>query len=267
MKAIWIILLLILPLSQIAAQDGEGEGDEKIKDTIRKIQEEAEKAPEEEDSWDDEEDEDDGCSGCQLIGEFFFEFAGELFWEYLVLISFAPYPYAPEVDYDFSTIDYQDLRYRKVTSLQVGTDLATHLDGTYGNTNRLTGQLSGVQLNLFNQTIFARSVSLSALSLNLGLSLLIGSFDLSGFVGTYLITTTGTFRLSTGLSSRVFFPGNLYLDVYGLYAFLSADAGILHLLASLNFAVWRFSIGVGYNYNLIVDDVYAGPCVKVSFWL
>ena len=45
MKALWIVLLLLLPLSMIAADDEESEGDEKILKTIKKIQEEAEQNP------------------------------------------------------------------------------------------------------------------------------------------------------------------------------------------------------------------------------
>jgi hypothetical protein len=39
------------------------------------------------------------------------------------------------------------------------------------------------------------------------------------------------------------------------------------VITSLNFPIWRFSVGLGYSYNLIVGDVYSGPCLKVNFWL
>ena len=182
-------------------------------------------------------------------------------------LRFAPYPYADAAGYRFSSFEYRDHKNRKVTSVYVSADLSNHLDGTYGNTNLLNAQLSALHLNVFNQTIFASSESLSALSVNAGLSLFIGNFDLNGFAGTYLLTTTGTFMFCTGLSSRIFLPGNLFLDVYNLNAFLNGTVQFLHLLASLNFSVWRFSIGVGYNYNSIVGDVYQGPCLKISFWL
>jgi hypothetical protein len=266
MKVLWIIFLLLLPLSMVAAEDDEAEGDEKILETIKKIQEEAE--DEEDSGWDDD---DDGCSGCSLIldgcGDGCGDSGGGLFWDYMIYINFAPYPYAPSVDYYFSEVDYRQFGERKLTSIQVSADLSTHFDGTYGNTNRLTTQLSAVQINVFNQTIFARSVSLSTLSVNAGLSLLVGNFDLSGFAGAYVVTTTGTFLVSGGISSRIFLPGRLYLDLYSLYAYVSENAGILHLIGSLNFAVWRFTIGAGYNFNLFVDDIYAGPCLKISFWL
>jgi hypothetical protein len=247
----------------IAADDDEAEGDEKILETIKKIQEEAEE--EEEDSgWDDKEDGDNGFCGCLM--EACFEIGVELFWEYAIHLRFAPYPYAPSVGYNFSALDYHDFSNQKVACFNLASDLSTHFDGTYGNTNRLTAQLTGAQLNVFNQTIFASSVSLETVSINAGLSLLIGDFDLSGFAGAYIVATTGTGYVSAGISSRIFFPARLYLDLYGLYAFVSEDRGILHLIGSLNFAIWRFSVGAGYNYNNYLGDVYAGPCLKISFW-
>ena len=72
MKTFWIILLLLLPLSMIAAED---EGD-------------------------------DGFCGCLL--DACFQIGGELFLEYAIHLRFAPYPYAPSVGYIFSTLDYHD---------------------------------------------------------------------------------------------------------------------------------------------------------------
>lgn len=260
MKAIALIVLLTLALFPLFADEEESEGDKKIKDTIRKI-EEAERERDSGRCKDDEDDADDGCfDACFDFLDFFLAFL-----EYASLVRFAPYPYADAVDFDFSTLDYDDLEDYKIAYLQVGTDLSTHFDDTYGNTNRLTAQLSALQLNIFNQTIFSSNESLSFLSVNGGLSLLIRSVDLSGFAGAYFVITTGDAVFSTGLSCRIFFPGRIYLDVYGLYAFLGE--GILHVITSLNLAIWRFSIGLGYNYNQIVGDVYSGPCLKVNFWL
>jgi hypothetical protein len=273
MRAVWLILLVIVAISPLAAQEGDSEGDEKIKDTIRKIQEESEKAEEEEDSRRGDGKDDYGCidAGCEIGCEFFSEFCLDLFGgllgEYLALVRFAPYPYSNEVPFIFSTVDAAGSGYPKFANLNIATDLSMHFDETYGNTNRLTAQVSAVQLNLFNQTIFSSSEYLSTLSVNVGASLLIRNFDLSSFAGVYVVTNTGTSRFSLGLSSRVFFPAGLYLDVYGLYAFLSKSSGIFHLLVSLNYSIWRFSIGVGYNYNLFVDDVYDGPCMRITFWL
>jgi hypothetical protein len=266
MRVIWIVLLLLVPLSTVSADDQDSEGDEKILETIRKIQEEEEQ---EKNYYDD--DDDDDCSGCGLLLDGCLELldAGfaEIIWLYFASLRFAPYPYAAGAGYEFSSLEYRHFEKQKATSVCASADLSYHLDGTYGNVNRLAAQLSALHLNVFNQTIFATSESLSAVSVNAGMSLFIGNFDLNGFAGMYLLTTTGTCMFSTGLSSRIFLPWNLYLDVYSLNAFLNGRVRFVHLLASLNFSIWRFSIGAGYNYNSIVGDIYHGPCLKLSFWL
>jgi hypothetical protein len=265
MKPIWIVLLLFLPLSMIPAQDQLSEGDKKIADTIKKIQEEEEE--EEEEEWEEESGEEDSCAGCQIFGEIFGEILGELFWQYMLSLRYAPYPYAEQSVFRYSTLVLQPGEPGKFVSLQAAADLSTHFDGTYGNTNRLTAQLSALHFNLFNQTLFARSEYLSILSLNGGLSLVIGGFDLSGFAGIYKTTATDTVKASMGFSSRLFLPGRLYLDLYSLYAFHNEAIRYIHLNASLNYTVWRFSFGGGYNFNFIAGVVYAGPCLKISFWL
>ena len=97
-------------------------------------------------------------------------------------------------------------RERKAVSLQAATDIATHFDGTYGNINRISVQLTTLHANFYNQIIFAGSEWLSATSLNAG-------------------------------------------------------------TASLNYAIWRFSLGVGYNYSRFINSEYSGPSLKICFWL
>ena len=262
MKALWIILLFLLPLSMIAAED---EGDEKILDTIKKIQEEAEEEEEEESVWDD--DDEDSCAGCDILADVCFEIFGELFWQYATALRFAPFPYAEHSLFRYSTLVFEPGEYGKIALLQINTDLSIHFDGTYGNTNRLSAQLSALHFNLFNQTFFSSSHSLTNLSLNGGLSLVIGDFHLDAFAGGYKITGIDSFVFSMGLGSRMFLPGGFYVDLYNLNAFLNDSIRFVHVAATLNYTVWRFSIGAGYNYNSIVDVVYAGPCLKISFWL
>jgi hypothetical protein len=266
MKAILVILLLLFPLTMIPADDQEPEGDDKILEAIRRIQEEEEEQEEEEtDSWD--EDDGDTCAGCDIGCEIFGELFGELFWEYILSLRFAPYPYAEQSAFRYSTLVFEPGEPQKFASLQSSADLSVHFDGTYGNCNRLSAQLSALHFNLFNQILFSSSEFLSVLSVNGGLSLVIGSFDLSAFAGVYKPNIINSFSTSMGLSSRLFLPGGLYLDVYNLNAFLGDTVRFIHLAASLNYSIWRFSIGLGYNYSNIVDIIFKGPCFKVSFWL
>jgi hypothetical protein len=57
------------------------------------------------------------------------------------------------------------------------------------------------------------------------------------------------------------------VGLYNLNAILKQRVLAVHIAASLNLALWRLSIGVGYNYNRIAGDVYKGPGLKVSVWL
>lgn len=264
MKLICIALLLFLPLSAVLADDG----DDKIEDTIKKIQE-AEKEAEKDSGGSDDDEDGDSCLGaaCQFFGEGCGEVFGEIFWYYLLSLRFAPYPYAEHCDFPYSTLTYEPMEDSKFVMLHAAADLSMHFDETYGNINRLSFNLSALHFNIYNQTIFSRSSSLSIVSINGGITLAIGIFDLTAFAGGYLVTTTDTFAGSAGISSKLFLPGKLYLDVYWLYAFLGDTADFMHVATSLNYALGRFSVGVGYNYNQIVGDIYTGPCLKAGFWL
>jgi hypothetical protein len=52
-----------------------------------------------------------------------------------------------------------------------------------------------------------------------------------------------------------------------LYSFISSSAGFIHVTGSLNYALGRFFVGVGYNHSDLVGDIYSGPCLKAGFWL
>jgi hypothetical protein len=266
MKLLWIAVLLTLPLSFGVSQDQEKEGDEKIKDTIKQIQEEAEKAEEGEAETEEESDE-DSCSGCQAFGELFLDIFGELFWEYAVSIRFADYPYAENSDYFHNTSAFRYPREEKAISLQAATDLSTHLDGTYGNVNRISFQMTTLHANLYNQFIFASSEWFSVISLNGGLTLSIQNFLLSAFAGGYKLNILDNIILSFGLSSQFFLPGGFYLDLYNLNAVLNYKLNFVHWTVSLNYSFWRFSLGVGYKYSRFINSEYSGPSLKVCFWL
>jgi hypothetical protein len=266
MKRVLILLFLLLPFFPAAAQ--EKEGDEKIEDTIRKIEEEEEEEEQQQQTEKlrrrpkkNEDSEDDG------LGDLLWDIFWEVFIRYAASIRFAPYPYAPTSDFSFSTVVIEPDTERKFISLQASSDISVHFDDTYGNVNRLSAQLSAFHFNLYQQNIFSRSQSLSFFSVNGGLSILIRCFDLTAFAGAYKVTTTDKLTLSIGWAVRLFLPGKIYLDLYNLYGFLNDVARFRHLILSLNYSIWRFSVGAGYNYNNIVGDVYAGPCLKFSFWL
>ena len=266
MKFLWIAVLLTLPLFFAVSQDQEKEGDEKILETIKKIQEEAEKAKEGEAETEEESD-GDSCSGCQSFFEIFLDIFGEFFWEYATAIRFADYPYAENSDYFHNTSAFRYPREEKAASVQASTDLSIHFDGTYGNVNRISAQFTTLHANFYNQSIFASSEWFSIMSLNGGLTLSIQNFILSCFAGGYKLNILDNTILSFGISSQLFLPGRFYLDVYNLDAVLNGTIQFVHWTVSLNYALWRFSLGIGYNYNRFIDSEFSGPCLKVCFWL
>lgn len=266
MKLLWIAVLLIYPLSFAVSQEEEKEGDEKIKEAIKQIQEEAEEEAEEDPEREDEYD-GDGCSGCQLFFDIFLDIFEEIFWDYAWAIRFAAYPYAENSDYFHNASAFRFPGEEKAVSLQAATDLATHLDGTYGNINRIVFQLTTFHANFYNHIIFASSEWLSVTSLNGGLTLSIQNFLFSCFAGGYKLNVLDNFILSFGISSQFFLPGRMYLDLYNLNAVLNDKLQLIHWTVSLNYAVWRFSVGVGYNYSRFINTEFSGPSLKICFWL
>ena len=241
------------------------EGDEKIEETKDKIKEEAEKARKEQKKKEEEKKEEEKEEKEEESSPFL----DILFWffvEYSSKIRFSDYPYERSVGYYYNTSIYMSPEAGKIFSLQVASDASYHFDETYANTNRISAQITGVHANFFNQTIFSASESFSVISLNGGISLFLQDFVLSSFIGFYKLNFLDDFLLSFGFMLQLFLPANFYIDFYNLNAVL-IEVPFTHLAVSLNYALWRFSIGLGYNFNKFIDTVYDGPCIKVCFWL
>ncbi len=239
------------------------EGDEKIEETKDKIKEEAEKAKEEqkkkqEEKKKEEEKEEEETPFFDILFWFFVEYGSK--------IRFADYPYEGNVDYYYNTSIYMSPEERKIFSLQLASDASYHFDETYAITNRITAQITAVHANFFDQTIFSASESFSVVSLNGGISLFLQDFVLSSFIGFYKLDFLDDFLLSFGFMFQLFLPANFYIDFYNLNAVL-IEVPFTHIAVSVNYALWRFSIGFGYNFNKFVDIVYDGPCIKACFWL
>jgi hypothetical protein len=262
-----LAFLLVFPFAFGFADSPEGEpdGDQKIRQTIEAIQEAA-KEPAAEPAEDAEEQEEDEQS---LLLEILAKIFAEIFWEYAFSVRFADYPYAENADFFFSTSAFVSPEETKAVSLHSAVDLSCHFDGTFGNTNRVAAHLAAFHLNFYNQNIFAASQSMSILSVNGGFSLIIRGFALSGYLGIYKLDFLDTCLLSFGLSSQIFLPARLYLDIYNLNAVLNSARSVrfVHLTASLNWAVRRFTAGLGYDYSRLAGDTYCGPCLRIGFWL
>lgn len=255
-----VVCLFVFPLVLLLAE--EPEGDDKIEDTIQSI-EEAQKSPPPSPAQDEEDEEqDEELSLLEILLRLF----AEVFWQYAFSVRFADYPYALNAHYVYSTTAFLCPEETKLLSAHAATELATHLDGTYGNVNRLAVELAAFHVNFFNQNIFAQSESISVLSLNGGFSLIVKGLVLNAFLGVYKLDFLDTAQLSFGLSGRLFLPVNLYLDLYNLNAVLNT-VRFNHLLASLNWTSRRFAVGLGYDCTRLAGFTYTGPCLRVSFWL
>jgi hypothetical protein len=254
-----VVFLLAFPrVLGLAEEPG---GDDKIEDTIESIQEaQNDPAPPPSSSQDEEDDEE------LTLLEVLLRLFAEVFWEYAFSVRFADYPYALDSHYVYSTTAFLYPDETKVISAHAATELASHLDGTYGNVNRLAVELAAFHFNFFNQNIFAETRSITVLSLNGGFSLIVKGFVLNAFLGVYKLDFLDTAQLSFGLSGRVFLPAHLYLDLYNLNAVLNT-VRFNHLLASLNWTSRRFAVGLGYDCTRLAEFTYAGPCLRLSFWL
>lgn len=276
-KAATVLLFLVLlgatSCLTVTSGDSGAEGDRKIKDTIEDIRKKEAHARKEQEKRRESEEaeeerrrqgggEDDGDYGGWDEGE---ERDGFVWLDHALAVRFAAYPYAPSSPYAFSTSTSLHPEETKFYALQVESSAAYHFDGTWGNLNRLTLQLMAFHFNFVQQSFFAASERFSLLAMNAGCSLALPDFLLSGYAGVYWLDFLDRPLPSFGVRCQLFPPGGFYLDLYNLNAVLES-LRIMHLAASLNFAVWRFGLAVGYTYNNFAGTVYHGPSLGISFW-
>jgi len=257
-----VVLLACLLLLPLAAASADEEGDEKIRETIKDIEEAEKEQKRKPPRRIEEEEEDDGC----LLGDILARIFSEIFWQYAASVRFADYPYAGNASYVYSVSALRFPGETKFVSAHGATQLACHFDGTFGNVNRAAVELAAFHLNFYNQNIFAATQSITVLSVNGGFSLIVRGFVLNGYLGIYRLDFLDSCRLSFGLSGRLFLPARLYLDLYNLNSVVGS-ARCVHLLSSLNWTVGRFAVGLGYDYSRLGDFTYHGPCLRLSFWL
>jgi hypothetical protein len=271
-KLVPVLLSLILAVVMSCATV---EGDKKISDTTedirkkeaqarkeRKEREEREEA-EEEEWWRQDPAEDDRDYGDSGGGGDGFVRA----WlEYAPTVRFAEYPYAPSSPYVFCTSSWNHPEETKFGILQLASSASYHFDGTFGNLNRLTLQLTSFHINLVQQSFFALSERFSLLSVNAGFSIAVPELLVNAYVGAYWLDFLDAPLPSFGLSAQLFLPNGFYLDLYNLNAVLES-LWIGHFTGTLNFALWRFGLAVGYTYNNFAGNVYQGPSLGISFWL
>jgi len=267
----FIIASLFYFFPSFTIESSETEGDEKIRETIERIKEEEEQIEEQEVEKEEADegdeirfDEDEGG----FLGSFMGELMGQIFealLQYSFTVRYAEYPYSASNDYIYNTSSLFYPEERNIFSLQLSTDFAYHFDETYSLINKMNAQISAVHINIFNQFIFSESEWFSIISGNAGLSFFLPNFMLNGYLGFFKLNFLERYLFSYGFSSKLFLLKNIYIDFYNINSTLGS-LRFIHFAFSLNYAIRRFNIGIGYNYNDYAKVRYTGPCLKGSIW-
>jgi len=260
-------LLISFSAGLACAADDEKEGDRKIRDTIDRAEEAEDRAKRDDretPSDPEEEEREPGLFG--IIARAFFEAFFHVMFENASTLRFAAYPYSSASPYLYNTSTWILPEERKWVSLQVASDAANHLDGTWGNSNRLVAQLTGLHLNVYNLGIFSESEGLSVLSANAGITFFVPGFLLSGFLGGYTLDVLEATYLSFGFACQIFLPGHVHIDLFNVNAAIGYEI-FSHWEGTVELSLWRFSLGAGWHHNVIAGTLYSGPCVRASFWL
>lgn len=247
---------------------GAAEGDRKIRDTIENAEEAEERARKERrrpppDAGEDDEEE-PGLLGA--IARAFFEVFFHVMFENAATLRFAAYPYAQPGRYFYNTSTFILPDERKWMSLELSADAVNHLDGTWGNSNRLVAQLAGLHVNVCNLSVFAETEGFSVLSVNAGITFYVPGFMLSGFAGGYALDALESTWVSFGFLGQLFLPGKVHVEVFNLNAAIG-DEIWSHWQAAAGVSLWRLSLGAGWHHNMIAGTVYSGPCLRAAFWL
>lgn len=266
-KVIIISVLLLIILSSINARASDPKGDEKIGETKKRIEEEKEKAREEEEDYEEDSIEDEDEEGfLDLLFTAIFEgLFNPLFEDYLFTLRFSNYPYQNDPEYRFNTTTNFDSERSRKVAFNLSNDFTVHFDETYGNVTKLTFNASSFHANMLHHIIFAESESLSLFSLNGGLTFHFPNTLLHGYFGGLSLNTLNKLLFSFGMSIQIYLPARFYLDIYNMnarYHSLSFN----HLSGDVNYALNRFTLGLGYTFNSYAGFNYHGPSIKAGIW-
>jgi hypothetical protein len=252
-----LLLFIIITLLLTAPAYSADSGDEKIRDTIKSIQDAAGENGEDEDEYNS-----DGTSNP--VADFFVQLIIEM-----IKLSFTQrfytYPYADNAAMAWNTATWLEEGIDKIACGSFSSEAAYNFDGTGSNINRADFYITGVYFGIFNQQLFSDSLSFSALALNGGLSIFFPNFILTGFLGSYFTDFLDSSYLSYGFLSRIFFPGNVHLEVFNNNSEIGS-LNIRHWIFSLRYAVNRYSIGASWHVSSFGSIRYTGPGAQLSVW-
>ncbi|HVO38420.1 MAG TPA: hypothetical protein VMV03_05250 [Spirochaetia bacterium] len=245
----------------------ESSGDEKIKDTKKEIGESVN-----EDNSDQEKSNDESktrptaedSSNDQSPGGQLFLAILQIMMEYTFTARYAMYPYENGT-YVYNTSVVDQPTEKKLFSVDFSSEAAWHVDSTFGEVNKVCFRFLGLNINLFNQFIFAGSEGFRALSANGGLCFFVPNFQLDLYVGIFRLDFVDRAFLSFGTQFQLFFHDRVYFEVYNLNSYYMG-LEFSYVSGCLNYAFGRWGIGAGFNYSNYNGFEYLGPLIKLSLW-
>jgi hypothetical protein len=209
------------------------------------------------DSYSDQRDTDQGSGGCEF---------SLLDFSLLEAFSYAPFPYAGDWGNDIVRCRNTGKANNKWGFLTASVAGSYLFENTKSLTTLLEANFFIIHMNGFYQYTMAESKSMNIFSINGGISIPLQSVLFNFFCGFFNYDYIGSPRFSFGVSTKIFLPANLYLDIYNTNSFFGS-LGFHILNASLNLAFRRLSVGAGYRFHSYAGVIFQGPELKLSVWI
>ena len=210
------------------------------------------------DSYSDQQDTYQGSGGCDPFRLLDFSLLGAF--------SYAPFPYAGDWGNDIVRCNNTGNANHKWGFLTASVAGSYLFENTKSLTTLLEANFFIIHMNGFYQFTMAESKTMNIFSVNGGMSIPLQSALFNFFCGFFNYDYIGSPLFSFGVSTKIFLPANLYLDIYNTNAFFGS-LGFHILNASLNLALRRFTVGAGYRFHSYAGVIFQGPELKLSVWI
>jgi len=192
---------------------------------------------------------------------------GACFFDSLIGVRYASYPFAPDSSFDFSTADPSQPG-GKIWMAEFSAE-GSYLFGQEIPMFDFRSQLS-LDAAIFHTNLFfhhlmdADGGSLTSFAAHGGITIPIQNFAVSLYVGAFFQEDFPPY-FSYGASIRIFAAGGFVISVYSIFAY---DDPFFFTVISpkVELALGRFTIGVGYNYYNYNRLSIGGPTLKTAVW-
>jgi len=209
-------------------------------------------------SYSDQQDTYQGSEGCDPFSLLDFSL--------LETFSYAPFPYAGDWGNDIVRCNNTGNANHKWGFLTASVAGSYLFENTKSLTTLLEANFFIIHMNGFYQYTMAESKTMNIFSINGGISIPLQSVLFNFFCGFFNYDYIGSPLFSFGVSTKIFLPANLYLDIHNTNAFFGS-LGFHILNASLNFALRRLTVGAGYRFHSYAGVIFQGPELKLSVWI